>query len=83
MTRYNLGLLLRRLGQRAGVKHVHPHRFRHTFATFYLRNGGNLLALKELLGHSDMEMVTRYAHFVQADFAADHAKASPVDNWRA
>jgi integrase/recombinase XerD len=82
LNRDALRRLVGRLGERAGVGHVHPHRFRHTFATEYLRNGGQMLALKDLLGHSDFEMVEHYAHFVQADVQRDHQSASPVDNWK-
>jgi integrase/recombinase XerD len=82
MTRHALRRLVGRLGDRACIKNVHPHRFRHTFATEYLRNGGQMVALKDLLGHSDFEMVEHYAHFVQADVKRDHQNASPVDNWK-
>jgi integrase/recombinase XerD len=82
MNRNVLRRLLKRIGDRAGVKNVHPHRLRHSFATEYLRNGGKMLALQELLGHSDFEMVRRYAKFVEADIALDHATASPADRLR-
>lgn len=82
MNRHVLRRLLKRIGDRAGVKNVHPHRFRHSFATEYLRNGGKMIALQELLGHSDLEMVRRYAKFVEADIAIDHAEASPGDKLR-
>jgi integrase/recombinase XerD len=59
--------LLTRIGERAGVQDVHPHRFRHTFVITFLRNGGDVLALRELLGHSDLKMVQCYAHIVAAD----------------
>jgi len=73
--------LLARMGNRAGVANVHPHRFRHTFAINFLRNGGNLLTLKELLGHESLVMVQRYARIVEADI--DRAQThSPADNWR-
>jgi integrase/recombinase XerD len=82
LTRDVLRKLLVRLGERADVAKVYPHRFRHTCAITYLRNEGDLFTLQALLGHSDIEMVKRYARIAQADCARAHQKASPVDNWR-
>jgi len=73
---------LQRLGQRAGLSDVHPHRFRHTFAIEFLRNKGNLYVLQDLLGHTTLEMVRRYAHIAQTDLEREHRTASPVSNWR-
>ncbi len=82
MNRDSLRHFLAHLGERAGVDDVHPHRFRHTFATMFLRNGGNLLALQRLLGHSSLEMVRRYAKVAQTDLRDAHSTGSPADNWR-
>ena len=81
LNRLALLTLLKRLGERAGVPDCHPHRFRHTFAIEYLRNGGNVLALQEMLGHTTLEMVRTYARIAQADVEAGHKIASPVSNW--
>jgi len=81
-TRQNLRKLLSRLGDKAGVKKVHPHRFRHTFSINFLRNGGGEFTLCALLGHTDLEMTRRYARIANIDTIADHRKASPVDNWK-
>jgi integrase/recombinase XerD len=81
LTRDVLWKLVHRIGERAGVE-ANPHKFRHTFATHYLRNGGDLFTLQALLGHTSLEMVQRYAKIVSADCAREHEKADPVDNWR-
>lgn len=44
------------------TKPVHAHIFRHTAATAWLENGGNMEDLRNILGHSKYDMVKRYAH---------------------
>jgi len=82
MTRDRLYHLLEVIGDRAGVPNVNIHRFRHTSAIEYLRNGGDPYTLQKLLGHSTLEMVRRYLAIVQVDLDNAHKRASPVDNWR-
>lgn len=81
LSRTDLRHLLVRLGTRAGVAGVHPHRFRHTFAIAFLRNGGSIAVLKELLGHESLAMVLHYADIALHDIDASRG-ASPVDGWR-
>ena len=38
------------------------HVLRHTFASHFMMNGGNILVLQKLLGHSSLTMTKRYAH---------------------
>lgn len=46
---------------------VHAHAFRHTFATEYLRRGGEIDRLRRILGHTTFAMTARYAHLAGAD----------------
>ncbi|MEZ9552095.1 tyrosine-type recombinase/integrase [Vibrio breoganii] len=39
------------------------HILRHSFASHFMMNGGNILVLRDLLGHSEIKMTMRYAHF--------------------
>lgn len=74
--------MLIRLGVKAGVQDCHPHRFRHTFAVNFLRNGGNAFELQMALGHTTLETVQTYLSLAQTDLDAAHRKASPVENWQ-
>lgn len=70
--------MLERRGRIAGV-HANPHKFRHTFAVEFLRNGGGELALQRILGHTTLEMVRHYARLANTDVAEFHRLASPGD----
>lgn len=43
------------------------HVLRHTFASHFMMGGGNIIVLQRILGHSDIRVTMRYAHF-----APDH-----------
>jgi len=49
-----------RFQQRTGIK-VRFHDLRSTFASYFMMNGGNILELKEILGHEDLKTVLIYA----------------------
>ena len=78
----SLRLLIKRIAERAGVKNAYPHKFRHTFAITYLRSGGDIFTLQEMLGHGSLDMVRHYAKVAHVDVEQAHRKASPADNWR-
>ncbi|QQE80608.1 tyrosine-type recombinase/integrase [Alicyclobacillus sp. SO9] len=71
---------LTRYAKRAGIEQtrVSPHVFRHTFAKFYILNGGDAFTLQRLLGHSTMDMVRVYIQMFTSDVQAQHQRYSPV-----
>jgi integrase len=50
----------------AGLVDLHFHDLRHTFASQWMMNGGDLYALREILGHKSIAMTQRYAHLSPA-----------------
>lgn len=82
MVRDELLKIIFRIAARAKVSGATVHRFRHTFAINYLRNGGDAFTLQLTLGHSTMEMVKTYLMLAQTDLELNHKRASPVDHWR-
>ena len=65
----------------AGIKgkRLGPHTCRHTFARSFLLNGGDLLTLQRILGHSSLEVVKLYVNLQTRDLLAQHWKYSPID----
>jgi site-specific recombinase XerD len=74
-----LKLMFARLAESSGITRLHPHLCRHTFAINYLLNGGEVFTLKEILGHTTLEMVNQYLHFTTVQISIQHHKYSPID----
>ncbi|WP_279050061.1 phage integrase [Cedecea davisae] len=53
------------------------HVLRHTFASHFMMNGGNILALQRILGHANIQQTMTYAHFAP-DYLQDAVKFNPL-----
>lgn len=82
MSANGVQMVIRRLALKSGVKRLHPHLCRHTFATNYLMNGGDVFTLQQILGHTTLEMVRRYVNLASAHVRVQHRKFSPMDRMR-
>lgn len=51
---------------------------RHTFASRFMINGGNILVLQRILGHTDIKVTMRYAHFTP-DHLAEATRLNPIN----
>ena len=57
-----------------GEYDIHPHTFRHSFAVYYLKSGGNIRCLQKILGHNDLNTTAVYLDLLASDIIDDFKK---------
>ena len=62
MTVRGAEVLLKELGEKAGVEKVHPHKFRRTLATHLMDRGMPVEQIKEVLGHEKLDTTMIYCN---------------------
>ena len=58
------------------------HKLRHTFATQYLKNGGDVVRLSIILGHSEIGTTMKYLHLLTEDLQRLHQGLSILNRLR-
>jgi site-specific recombinase XerD len=64
--------------RKAGIRKLSWHSFRHTFATGFLRRGGDIYKLQRILGHADLKTTSVYLHMVKEYFTTGHDQVSSL-----
>ena len=63
-----------------GDVRMNPHKFRHTFATHFVINGGDPFSLRDLLGHTNIETTKIYVDMSSKDLKTKHTQHSIIAN---
>ena len=63
ISRVGIWKIVKEAMRKSGVeKNIHPHTFRHSFATHLIQHGADLRAVQRMLGHSDITTTEIYTH---------------------
>lgn len=65
LTKNAIKIMFQKLNKQKGLERIYPHLLRHTFATNYLLDGGDLETLRIYMGHTDISTTQKYLHIAE------------------
>ena len=81
LTKSSCYYMLYHYNKNRGVETTGIHRYRHTFAKQWILNGGNVVALSKLLGHSSLDITQNYIHLLVSDVAKQVNEINVLDKF--
>jgi integrase/recombinase XerD len=80
LSRMGIWLIVRKAAKKSGLeKRVHPHTFRHSFATHLLQAGADLRSVQAMLGHRSVSTTQIYTHLDRIHLAQVHRRYHPLE----
>lgn len=73
----DISYLFKKIKRDLSIRKLHPHMFRHSFATNLLRYGVDIKTVMDLMGHTNLSTTQRYQHS-----SKEHAKKSYLDKYK-
>lgn len=77
LTRQSVHAIVEKYGRVVGIRGLHPHTLRHSFATHLLEGGADLRAVQELLGHANVATTQLYTHVDRSHIRRVYLAAHP------
>lgn len=73
LTTSSIECFIYRIKKRLDIQeNITPHKWRHTFATTFIKNGGDLETLRLLLGHTNLKTTQKYLHLSKSDIVSNY-----------
>ena len=73
--------ILYEYNKKRGVETTGIHRYRHTFAKQWVLNGGNVVSLSKILGHSSLDITQNYINLLVSDVSKDVEDLNLIDKF--
>lgn len=77
LSRQSIHKIVANAGLSIGVKNLHPHTLRHSFATHLLEGGADLRSIQDMLGHADIATTQIYTHVQMTHIKEEYLAAHP------
>ena len=77
ISRQSVHAIVEKYGRVAGLRGLHPHTLRHSFATHLLEGGADLRVVQELLGHANVATTQLYTHVDRTHIRRAYLAAHP------